>query len=201
MNIKTSIFFPKVETDTQNYYFFNDGFNDEELARIYAGVANIPFINAGVGESSEAAKEIRISKIKWVPKTQEWEWLYIKLMNMIIEANSKLWQFDLHTMTDDIQYTEYYASEGGHYNWHQDIGPGSLSTRKVSITVQLAGPDEYTGGDLEYWRGGTLDNVERAPKGKGVVFIFPSYMMHRVTKVETGVRRSFVLWVGGEHYK
>ena len=36
---------------------------------------------------------------------------------------------------------------------------------------------------------------------KGVVFIFPSYMMHRVTKVTKGTRRSFVLWVGGEHYK
>ena len=66
---------------------------------------------------------------------------------------------------------------------------------------QLSGPDEYTGGDLEYWRGGPITSVEKAPKDKGVVFIFPSFMMHRVTKVETGVRRSFVLWVGGEHYR
>jgi predicted 2-oxoglutarate/Fe(II)-dependent dioxygenase YbiX len=25
--------------------------------------------------------------------------------------------------------------------------------------------------------------------------------MHRVTPVTKGIRRSFVLWVGGEHYK
>lgn len=33
------------------------------------------------------------------------------------------------------------------------------------------------------------------------VFIFPSYMMHRVTKITKGTRRSFVLWVGGDHYR
>ena len=199
--MKPTITFNKKEVDAQNYYYFLEGFSPEELNRIYTSVAMLPFINAGVGESSEATKEIRVSKIKWIPKDEKWLWLYEKLMNMITEANDKLWNFDLYSMTDDIQYTEYEASEGGHYTWHQDIGPGTLSKRKVSITVQLAGPDEYTGGDLEYWRGGDITNVEKAPKGKGVVFIFPSYMMHRVTKVETGVRKSFVLWVGGEHYK
>jgi adenylate cyclase len=42
---------------------------------------------------------------------------------------------------------------------------------------------------------------QKAHRGAGVVFIFPSYMMHRVTKVTRGVRRSFVLWVGGCTYK
>jgi PKHD-type hydroxylase len=122
-------------------------------------------------------------------------------MSQIMEANNALWDFNLVSVLEQIQYTEYYASEEGHYGWHQDIGPGPMSTRKVSITVQLSGPDEYTGGDLEIWRGGDLENVEKAPRNKGLVFIFPSFMMHRVTKVETGIRRSFVLWVGGEHFK
>jgi PKHD-type hydroxylase len=49
------------------------------------------------------------------------------------------------------------------------------------------------------WSGG--ENVSVAERGAGVVFIFPSYMMHRVTKVTKGTRRSFVLWVGGDHYR
>ncbi len=36
---------------------------------------------------------------------------------------------------------------------------------------------------------------------RGNVVIFPSYMMHRVTPVTQGVRRSFVLWLGGDHYR
>ena len=82
---------------------------------------------------------------------------------------------------------------------HFPVKRGSSSKRKVSITVQLSEPDEYEGGDLEMWQGGS--SVCTAARGAGVVFIFPSYMMHRVTKVTKGTRRSFVLWVGGQHYK
>mgnify|MGYP003660167275 FL=1 len=192
------LFEPKL-VDTQNYYFFEKGFTDEELDKIYKDVANIQFINAGTGPENNQDKSIRSSSVKWVPKNKEWGWLYDKMMTMIKEANDTIWNFDLYSVLDDIQYTEYHATNDGHYGWHQDIGPGALSTRKVSITVQLSGPDEYEGGDLEYWKGG--QDIQKAPRGKGVVFIFPSYMMHRVTPVTKGVRRSFVLWVGGEHYK
>lgn len=191
--------FPSEANDPQNYYYYTKGFNDNELNKIYKDVATLDFVQASTIDATEVNKQIRSSSVKWIPKNQQWVWLYEKLMNMAIEANNTLWKFNLYTILDDIQYTEYYASEGGHYTWHQDFGPGGPSLRKVSITVQLAGPDEYEGGDLEYWQGG-LD-VIKAPKDRGVVFIFPSYMMHRVTPVTKGTRRSFVLWVGGEHYK
>ena len=38
-------------------------------------------------------------------------------------------------------------------------------------------------------------------KGQGTVFCFPSYMLHRVTPVTKGVRKSFVLWLGGSSFK
>jgi PKHD-type hydroxylase len=200
--MNTSVIFPPETVDLQNYYFFSKGFSDDELAKIYRDVASLPFREAATGESNENTdKTIRSSSIKWVPQSQEWAWLYDKMMNMIIEANNAIWNFDLHTALDSIQYTEYYDVEGGHYGWHQDIGPGHLSTRKISITVQLSDTDDYEGGDLEYFRGGDINNTEKAPRGKGVVFIFPSYMMHRVTPITKGTRRSFVIWVGGSHYK
>jgi PKHD-type hydroxylase len=45
------------------------------------------------------------------------------------------------------------------------------------------------------------DNSMVAPKGKGTVIIFPSYIYHSVLPVTKGVRKSFVLWLGGGHYK
>ena len=191
--------FPQEEVDLQNYYYYNEGFNKTELDKVYKGVDALPFVQAGVAQENSVDKKIRSSSIKWVPKEANWEWLYEKMMNMALEANKALWHFDLISIMDNIQYTEYYASEGGHYGWHQDIGPGWLSNRKISITVQLSGPDEYEGGNLDYWQGG--EGHTTAPKGKGTVFIFPSYMMHRVSPVTKGTRRSFVLWVGGQHYK
>ena len=202
MKVELQPVFPQEEVDIQNFYYYSTGFSPEELDRVYKDVAILPFHKASTGmEDAPAEKEIRSSSIKWIPKTERWQWLYEKLFGMAVEANNALWHFDLFTALDCIQYTEYYDVEGGHYNWHQDIGPGPMSKRKVSITVQLSDADEYEGGDLELFKGGDPNKADKAPRGKGVVFIFPSYMMHRVTPVTKGTRRSFVLWVGGTHYR
>jgi PKHD-type hydroxylase len=193
--------FKENKIDPQNYYWYQNGFSKEELIKVHEGVSNLPFSEATVfgNDNPEIIKKIRSSSVKWIPKTDEWMWLYEKLLDMASTANREVWKFNLISAPELIQYTEYYDTAGGHYDWHQDIGPGIGSSRKVSLTVQLSDPSEYDGGDLQLWRGG--DDVVNAEKGAGVVFIFPSYMMHRVTQVTKGTRRSFVLWVGGDHYR
>jgi len=190
--------FKQRENEPQNYYWYRAGFSKEELEKIYSDLENVPFEKATTLDGN-SEKEVRSSRIKWIPKNNQWEWLYQKLMNMAADANAELWDFDLISADEKIQYTEYLAEDEGHYTWHQDIGPGMASQRKVSITVQLSESDEYEGGDLELWRGG--NNVVTSERGAGVTVLFPSYLMHRVTKVTKGKRRSFVLWVGGQHYK
>jgi PKHD-type hydroxylase len=190
--------FNQLTNDPQNYYWYKEGFSKEELNKIYEDIKSIEFQKATIIGNDEDPEDIRSSSIKWIPKTNQWNWLYDKLMNLAVDAN-KIWNFDLISAPELIQYTEYYDNKNGHYDWHQDIGPGQPSLRKVSITVQLSESDEYEGGDLEIWQGG--QSVQVSPRGAGNVIIFPSYMMHRVTKVSKGTRRSFVLWVGGQHYK
>jgi PKHD-type hydroxylase len=192
--------FDQKETDSQNYYFYQNGFNKNELDRIEKGVARIEYQKATiVGGDVEKQRQ---SRIKWIPQNMEWWWLYEKLGNYAQESNKALWNFDLHSMPEQIQYTEYLGTNKGHYDWHADIGPGILSKRKVSITVQLSHPDEYEGGDLELFRGGSMEGpFEKAERNQGCVFIFPSYTMHRVTPVTKGIRKSFVLWLGGGHYR
>jgi len=189
--------FNKKQNDPQNYYWFSNGFSEEELKKIYTDVATLPFEKATT--FGDGDKSVRSSAVKWIPMDKKWEWLYKKLMDLVSTANDTVWDFDLVSAPELIQYTEYYDAEGGHYDWHQDIGPGIGSLRKVSITVQLSDGDEYEGGDLELWQGG--NSIIKAERGRGVVVVFPSYLMHRVTKVTKGTRRSFVLWVGGEHYR
>jgi len=197
--MQSAYIFPKKEVDLQNYYYWQQGFTKEELIKVYNSVTDVPFQKATIVGGGEDISSIRSSSIKWIPQNDQWNWLYDKMMTMAKEANDAIWNFDLQSAPEAIQYTEYYDHSGGHYGWHQDIGPGMLSHRKISVTVQLSESDEYEGGDLEYWRGG--DSWETAPRGAGVVFIFPSYMMHRVTQVTKGTRKSFVIWLGGEHYR
>jgi len=190
--------FAQEYNDPQNYYWYKEGFTKAELERVYKQVESIPFQKATV-IGGETSNELRSSSVKWIPQTPEWRRLYDKLMELAKDANDNMWHFDLISAPELIQYTEYYDNANGHYDWHQDIGPGIPSQRKVSITVQLSEDNEYEGGDLEIWQGGKV--VQSCQRGAGVVVVFPSYMMHRVTKVTKGTRRSFVLWVGGQHYK
>ena len=182
--------------DPQEYYWFQNGFSKSDLVRLQGDLENISFKEAET--FGPADDNVRKSRVKWIPQEEQYNWLYELMEKLAIEANG-IWNFDIQTMPEQIQYTEYLAEDAGHYTWHQDIGPNDASLRKISITIQLSDAEEYEGGDLQIWKGG--DSVDNCPRGAGVAVIFPSYMMHRVTPVSKGIRKSLVLWIGGSHYK
>ena len=189
---------PDYSTNPTEFYWFQQAFTPEEIDKIIADCSKVPTQKGTIAgdDGINTLDTIRKSTIRWVPQTDEFSWIYWRIADLVTEANS-IWKFDLHSMPESIQYTEYF-NNGGHYDWHQDIGPGELSIRKVSVTIQLSDSDEYEGGDLEFLRGAT---PEQAPRGKGVAVLFPSYLLHRVTPLTGGTRRSLVLWLGGSHYK
>ena len=180
--------------DQTNYYIINKAFTQEELEWIHNLQNLYPFQEATVIGNSD---KIRKSNIKWIHHDEKSAWLYEKLSYYAHQANNELWKFNLHSIMDSIQYTVYYDG-GGHYDWHIDIGPHPINHRKISITIQLSDPDEYEGGDLEIWTGGDFIKIERK---QGCAILFPSFLMHRVTPITKGVRKSLVLWLGGDSYK
>ncbi len=69
--------------------------------------------------------------------------------------------------------------------------------RKLSSTLLLNDPSEFEGGDLELFQGGSMNGpFPKAERRAGCVFIFPSFMMHRVAPVTKGVRKSLIVWYG-----
>jgi PKHD-type hydroxylase len=200
MNYKNiiSMFYQQATNSPVNYYYYKSTFTEQEIKNILFKLQSINYESAKVA-SGEPTPEMRVSNIKWIPKTEEWGWLYQKLMEVALEANQKLWNFDILNV-EEIQYTEYNESNNGHYNWHQDLGDGLFSHRKISISVQLSDPSQYNGGDLQFWLGGE-SNIVSVEKSLGEATIFPSYLMHRVTKVYWGTRKSLVMWIGGSHFR
>jgi PKHD-type hydroxylase len=190
------IFLPSEDINQTNYYWFNAGFTSAEIDKIVEDAKEYPFVKALVVDEDNTDK-FRKSNIKWLPFDSKWEWVIDRIMTHVIEANNTIWKFDLNSIIDNIQYTEYEGN-GGHYDWHLDIGPGKISHRKISITIQLSDPEEYVGGDLEIMVGSDHTKI---PRVKGNVVVFPSFLLHRVVPLTSGNRKSLVLWVGGGQYR
>ena len=124
-------------------------------------------------------------------------WLYDFLSTLSLNANDMLWKFNLHTILDSIQYTEYYEG-GGHYDWHVDIGPYPINSRKISMSILLSDPSEYEGGDTRLI---TAKDPFTSPKEKGTITFFPSYTLHDVTAITKGTRKALVGWILGPRWK
>lgn len=196
------IFNNQTDKDLSNWYYFKNGFSDEEIEEIHRIASLSEFQEAALATTttSEYIHEYRKSEIKWLKNDlpeADTKWVYQKFAQMCFEANEALWQFEITGMLEELQYG-LYQGDGGHYDWHMDVGPGQAQVRKISIVLQLSDPEEYEGGVFELF---TNKNVKQLPKSKGAVTLFPSYCMHRVTPVTKGERRSLVLWVSGPSFK
>ena len=110
--------------------------------------------------------------------------------------NNRSYQFDLRGFAEAPQYMVYRDAEGGHFDWHMDIGP--MPPRKLSLTIQLTDAAQYEGCQLQF---NTGTAIVSAPKNRGVAIAFPSYMIHRITPITAGVRKAIVAWVTGPSFK
>lgn len=138
--------------------------------------------------------EIRDSKVCYVNPDENSAWVFDKLEHILLDLNGD-YKFELNGFHEGFQVAEYSAP-GGHYMWHNDIGTGKFSTRKLSMTVQLSDVGDYEGGDLEF-----ADAEAPAPKEIGSLIVFPSYLDHRVKPVTAGLRKSLVSWVSGPAFR
>ena len=196
---KNSDIYPYNETDPSGLYFFNNGFNDIDIQKVKKYSEKMIFDEGGLAEHEDIDdginSEIRRSKVSFIPNNEETLWIYQKIAPMVLEANNNLWNFDLFGNLELIQYTKYEGDgtkEGNFYDWHMDLSK-SANYRKISVIVQLSDETEYEGGDVFMKEG--LDI--QFPREKGTVIVFPSYILHTVTPVVSGLRESLVIWVSG----
>lgn len=151
---------------------------------------------AEVSGDEKYKDELRKSSLVFIESDEKSEWLFNRMGTLAMSTNNNYYHFDLLGFHRALQLATY--SEGDFFDWHLDFGPGDISSRKLSLTVQLSDPEEYEGGDLQFM---INQNIVTAPKKKGTVIIFPSFIMHRVTPITKGHRQSIVGWVDGPPYR
>jgi PKHD-type hydroxylase len=179
---------------------WTDGvFTVDELDAIVTIGERVHMDRAFTGAGRNTSTKMRDSFVSWLFPNEVTSWIFERMANVVNRMNDEFFGFDLQCMEQGFQFTRYQAP-GEHYDWHVDRG-GGHGIRKLSITVQLSDPDAYEGGDLELWFGGDQDEALKAERGRGVVTVFPSWVMHRVTPVTAGARHSLVCWVSGPSFK
>lgn len=177
----------------QSWQMWPGALNDEIIGRIESAAGETK--RAGTFNSGGA--DIRSSRVAWLTGHQ---WVLDMLHHYADAANQAAFHAHIHKKAD-IQFTEYHASENGHYSWHHDIdwARNDGLDRKLSITVQLSDPGEYEGGEFSFSEVQTPDVAQS--KQKGTVLVFPSYLQHAVSPVTSGVRKSLVAWFEGPQWK
>lgn len=193
---------------TLPYVCVEDYFTDQELQHIELLSKLKPLNKATTIAQSNGAvvndNPIRISNNSFHGYTEENSWFFKKMNSAVESVNNSVYGFDLYGYKD-YQYTEYEGSENGKYGVHMDLimtdaKPADLlDTRKLSITLLLSEPEEdFTGGDFNVYEGGNPTKVEAR---KGTMILFPSFMLHEVKPVTSGLRKSIVIWVEGPKFK
>ena len=154
--------------------------------------------NAQIGGSNGGVinPKIRRSQVSWLNNSGDTKWVFDKLADVASRMNAQHFRFDLTGFGEELQLTNYDQSENGMYGWHQDYGSGV--SRKLSMAVQLTDPSEYEGGNLQILTGSNPQNVR---KQRGLIALFPSYIVHQVTPVTQGSRQSLVAWISGPTFR
>lgn len=119
---------------------------------------------------------------------------YEKLIKLVQIENQQLWNFKIIDFGEPLKVSCY--TEGRGTCVHKDLDHDSNSVyRKLTVVVQLSDDKTYEGGNLLISDGGV--SYSEAPRAKGSVIIFPSFLQHMVSIVVKGKRNSVVMFAYG----
>jgi PKHD-type hydroxylase len=162
----------------------------------------LAFASVGTPTDQRVALETRCVESS-VIDSQDAAWLYERIAQRIATANAAYFEFDLTGLIEPVQFLKYTTGKGerpdGHYSWHVDFGEGSMSTRKLSMVIQLSPGDAYDGADFTI--ASAFGHQRLNYREQGAAFAFPSWSPHMVGPLTRGVRYALVAWVHGPRFR
>ena len=178
------------------YWFSRAHLSAEDCDKIITFGESYPSQDGTVGlnDGNFGVNDMRRSIVRWLPRQSD----VGHMMMQLFTHTNRDFAFDCAEIYN-IQFTEYRGDNSGHYDWHADVswGADAQYDRKLPMSIQLSDPDEYRGGDFELRN----SNPPEGLRDRGSVIIFPAYLLHRVTPVTAGIRRSLVTWIEGPRWR
>ena len=173
--------------------------------------ADIDFIEQYVGNNQnmlqkatidtgkdKAVDNYRNTDIMWLTDMNSLAPIYTKIIDQVKNINAEHFKYSINYV-EPLQYSVYNAIDNGKYDMHNDtvLRNTSGNARKLSFSILLNDVSEFEGGDLQFYtaRTPTVKNLD-----KGSIIVFPSFLMHGVSPVTKGTRRTLVGFVGGPNF-
>lgn len=182
-----------------SWAYLDDFLNDLECQKIINYSKKLNFSQGLVLDNNNEKIEknsYRDCNVKWLYPDEETIWLYMKLVDAVNFMNDKYFGFDVSHFVENIQLINYKEKKG-FYKKHKDATFNGI-IRKLSVSIQLSDEDSYEGGDLLLYED---EKPQQMKRKKGSLIIFPSYVLHEVTKVTKGERNCLVAWITGDNFK
>jgi len=174
------------------YAYWKKAFTKEECEKIIKIAKDKGLIKGTTKGKSDA----RQSKICWLYASDDLEWVFRKITDIVLNLNDRFFQFDIFGLNEGLQFTNYKAPSDK-YDKHIDRSL-DFTIRKLSLSIQLTNPKEYKGGELYLYED---EKGTEMKKEQGTLILFPSYILHEVKPVTKGERNSLVSWVTGKQFK
>ena len=149
---------------TNYYWYFKSAIPEricDDISRYGKQLQDQMAVTGGYGDQKLNQKQVkdlkkkRNSGIVWMSD----RWIYKEIQPYIHSANTNAgWNFQWD-YSESCQFTKY--TKGQFYDWHCDSwdkpyirqqpnDPSHGKIRKLSVTVTLSDPKEYSGGELEF---------------------------------------------------
>ena len=194
------MFFSNINPESGPLTFNKENFVDDSfIEKVNSYIKTQELIQGGIVDTPGKIKlkdDVRRSEIHWMVNEKykdDLVPLYVELTAKMREVNFQYWNWIIDSW-DAFQYTEYDESYKGHYDWHIDYGYKEVDqplSRKISFSLGISDKNDYEGGELVTK---TSENDIPIKLDKGEIFIFPSWMLHKVTPVTKGKRKVVVGW-------
>jgi len=190
-------FLSHTASEPLNYWSFENALSKDACQKIIEGVERVDSVKAEVGGGPFGEVDLKIRDVNRTP-LDVYKGIGATLAGMGMCANQQAWKFNI-THANQCEFLRY--DKEGHYLAHVDnfatrVLLKSLDNRKITVLAFLN--DDFEGGKLY------LQNHSEKiypPQKQGTVLVFPSFLMHGVEPVTSGVRRSIVIWLVGPAFK
>lgn len=204
--MSNQVILPEQQPEFPPYVWYSKLFSPPECVELIRIGESMPLekgaIGNGMNNQTQVNEDYRCVETSPI-EVHHAPWAYDRLRERIEACNKTFFRFDLHGLYERLVFLKYRAAETsdgkpGKYDWHQDIGGGMSSLRKLSVVSQLSSPEEYDGCRLRLFSNMDFDpdHTER-----GDTIVFPSYLPHCVTPITRGVRYALVAWVTGPQFR